>query len=473
MNSCVVKKIKKLDQNYSVILDSLTLDTYELVPDSDVKHITIKNCTIRRGLKISGVSRGASLIIEDCIFESYNGIKIEKSSFRAIYIKNSVLQKTAIEDMRLDILSRIISQTVQILDSYIHNLFINNINISLEVKNSIFESKLDYFPAERTDDERSWAYFEDVTFKSTRVRMAGAELEDIQFKNINTNLEALNRCNVLEINQDFVLKLIFENAMFKDTYIDLSNTAIRNIEANNSDLGKCFDFFSGNLIDEDQQKVNYLAIKNCYMGISYFHGRRFHNSLDFSNSQFQNPPEFYNSEIPHGSIFPSSQNFYVSGSDRSIAAFRALRLQMEEQRNRELEGEFFYLEQKSILNNKSKSGNWLRYAYGLISDFGNNAVKPLAILLATMLCFTLFYALIMSPEVSVSLPIDYELLSKSMHFSTKQMTLPFWSVRNLTPLLDKEVQTHPIMYLAIIQSIVSLICIALSALAIRWRFKRG
>lgn len=133
------------------------------------------------------------------------------------------------------------------------------------------------------------------------------------------------------------------------------------------------------------------------------------------------------------------------------------------------------MEQKSILKKEKESGkkNWFRYFYGLISDFGNNAVKPLIILIGSMFIFALIYALWLSPKISVYLPIDFELISKSLHFSTKQMTQPFWSVRNLTPLMDEEVQTHPIMYLAIFQSLVSLTCIALSALAIRWRFKRG
>ncbi|MDT0604425.1 hypothetical protein [Thalassotalea castellviae] len=475
MSSRIIKEIKKLDDNSSVILDSLILNTYEVVPDSNAKHITIKNCTIREGLKIYGVSRGATLTIEDCTFESYNGIKIEKSSFRAVYIKNSVLVDTPYDEVRLNILSRIISQTVEVLDSYIHNLFISNINISIEVKNSVIESKLDYFPIERADDERSWAYFENVTFKSSQVRLAGAELDKITFKNININNDSKNKCYLLEIKQDYVLDLIFENANFSETYIDIENVTVRSITASSSNLGKCFNFFIGNIKEEQDRKVNVITIKNSHIDKSYFHGRIIHNSIDFSQTHFNTPPEFYNSELPHGSIFPNSEYFSLCGSDSSIAAFRALRLQMEEQRNRELEGEFFYLEQKSILKKENESGNrnWFRYFYGLISDFGNNAIKPLVILFATMMFFTLLYALIMSPEISVNLPIDYELLSKSMHFSTKQMTLPFWSVRNLTPLLDKEVQTHPIMYLAIAQSIVSLICIALSALAIRWRFKRG
>jgi hypothetical protein len=148
---------------------------------------------------------------------------------------------------------------------------------------------------------------------------------------------------------------------------------------------------------------------------------------------------------------------------------------MEEQRNRELEGEFFYLEQKSILKKEKDSGNIniFRYFYGVISDFGTNAVRPLIIVVLAGLFFSLVYALWLSPKVSIVLPLDFELLSRSLHFSVKQITQPFWSLRDLAPLMDKEVKTHPIVYIAILQSFISLTCVTLTVLAIRWRFKRG
>ncbi|WP_434939591.1 hypothetical protein ACRWQN_01845 [Shewanella sp. HL-SH8] len=475
MGSYIVKKIKKLDSHFNITLDSLVLDTYEVVPDENVKSIIIKNCTVRNGLKIKGASRGASLHIEDCKFESYNGITIESSCFRAVYVKNSVLTETPNEDIRLNMLSGIFSHTLRIENSYIHNIFIHNINISLEITDSSIESKLHYFPNKCENDERSSVFIKNVTFESSEVRFGGAELETIHFENINVDKELGNRCNVLEIKQDLILDLIFENAHFIETYIDLENLTVRNIKANNSTLGKMFNFFVGNIKEEQERKVNVISINNCSLGKSYFHGRIIHNSIDFGKTTFFTPPVFYNSEIPQGSIFPDASYFSACEDDGSIAAFRALRLHMEEQRNRELEGEFFYLEQESILKKESCSGkrNGFRYFYGIISDYGNNAIKPLVILILSMFIFALIYAICMSQKVSVYLPIDSELLAKSLYFSTKQMTLPFWSVRELTPLMDKEVSTHPIMYVAILQSIVSLTCIALSALAIRWRFKRG
>lgn len=471
----ILKEIKKTDPQFDVTLESVILDTYEVTPDPQTRSIDIRNCTFRKGLKISGVTKGARLFIENCTFEHHNGIKIENSCFMSVYIKNSSLIDSKDGELGLDILSRIVSQTVQVIDSYICNLFIQNININLEVLNSRIKSKLDYFPSGLAGDERSSAFFDNVVFESTAIRLGGTPLNEVKFNNINTDKNSSNRCNMLEIKQDFILDLVFHNANFTDTYIDLENIIIRNIKATASTLGSNLNFYIGNIKDEQDRKVNSIVINECSIGKSYFQGRIIHNSIEFDKTNFLTPPEFYNAEIPQGSIFPDSSYFKTSGSDSSISAFRALRLHMEEQRNRELEGEFFYLEQQSLLQKEKNNGqrNMFRYFYGAISDFGNNAFKPLFILLLSTLLFTVVYALWLSPKISIYLPIDFELLSKSLHFSTKQMTLPFWSVRNLTPLMGKEVLTHSIVYIAILQSLISLACIALSILAIRWRFKRG
>jgi hypothetical protein len=475
MQSCILKSIKKLDAYEDVKVDGLILDVYELVPDSNVRSITVKDCIIKHGLLIKGVEAGASLFIENCTFESYNGITIEECCFNAVYIKNSKLVAAPDGEIHYKFMSGIVSNALVILNSNIQSIFVIDVNISIEVSNSSFGAKMHYFPSKLDGDERSYAFFENVIFESTQVRLAGAELKEIKFININTDLKQESKCHSLEIKQDFVLELIFQNANFVDTYIDLENVVIRNIEARSSILGKVFNFYIGNIKEETERKVNAISVKNCILGKSYFHGRIIHNSVDFCQTRFNDPPEFYNAEIPHGSIFPDSSYFNVSGTDSSISAFRALRLHMEEQRNRELEGEFFYLEQKSILKKEKDSGNIniFRYFYGVISDFGTNAVRPLIIVVLAGLFFSLVYALWLSPKVSIVLPLDFELLSRSLHFSVKQITQPFWSLRDLAPLMDKEVKTHPIVYIAILQSFISLTCVTLTVLAIRWRFKRG
>lgn len=471
----LLKRIKRLDSKDDLKIEDVILDFYEIVFDSKVRNITIKNCIVRYGLLIKGVEAGASLFIENCEFQSSNGIKIENCCFRAVYIKDSSLVDSVDEDIFFNFLGGIASNALVIKESYIHNLFVSNINISIEVFNSWFESKVRYSPSFTSKEERYHAHFEDVTFESSEVILSGAELEKISFININTGLNGEGGCNLLKIKQDLVVDVIFKNANFLDSYIDIENVVIRNIDAEFSNLGRSFNFYIGNIKKDDDRKVNSVSVKNCTLGKSYFHGRIIHNSVDFGQTHFDSPPEFYNAEIPHGSIFPDSSFFRVSGTDSSISAFRALRLHMEEQRNRELEGEFFYLEQKSILKKDRNAGkiNIFRYLYGMVSDFGINSIKPVIILFLSGLSFALLYALIVSPKISIQLPIDFELLSRSLHFSIKQIAQPFWSLRDLAPLMDKEVKTHPIVYLAIVQSFISLICIALTVLAIRWRFKRG
>lgn len=231
------------------------------------------------------------------------------------------------------------------------------------------------------------------------------------------------------------------------------------------------------LNDKDKPKEIYsVQIKDSAVDRLLLNNRIITHPIDFSGSEFYGPPNLLGVDIPHGSLFPGKSGFINRSGEEDASCYRVLRHQMESQRNRELEGMFFILEQESILNSKSK---WVRvftinWWYAFISCFGTNYVRPICFLILSIFVFTVAYALILSPELSVNLPVDTELLTRSFVFSLKQVLQPFSALKELSPLINDTKTIHmAIIFMAVINSAWGVTCLALSALAISWKFKRG
>jgi len=189
-----------------------------------------------------------------------------------------------------------------------------------------------------------------------------------------------------------------------------------------------------------------------------------------------NPPQLHGANIPHGSVFPEKIRFLSRSGDSDAACYRTLRYFMESIRGRELEGIFFSLEQESILNKQKGLSRVLsaNYFYLKISEHGTNYTRPLLILLLANVFFAIIYAVIASPRISIGLPIDWQLLENSFLFSLKQTLQPFSSLKDLAPLPeDNALSTFTCSLLGVFNSLISVSCIALSGLALRWKFKRG
>lgn len=137
---------------------------------------------------------------------------------------------------------------------------------------------------------------------------------------------------------------------------------------------------------------------------------------------------------------------------------------------------FFSLEQESLLNNKGKIKKYFSasYLYHLLSDYGTNYRTPLCILLISIPLFTIIYSIINTPVISVSLPIDWDIIIKSLIITLKQTFLPFDMLRNNDLIANKTTSSIiGLVLVGVVNSILSVSLLALSGLALRWKFKRG
>ncbi|WP_157872486.1 hypothetical protein [Klebsiella michiganensis] len=141
-----------------------------------------------------------------------------------------------------------------------------------------------------------------------------------------------------------------------------------------------------------------------------------------------------------------------------------------------MEGMFFSLEQESLLNDKGTIRKYFsaNYLYYLLSDYGTNYRTPLCILLITIPIFTIIYSIINSPVISTSLPIDWDIVIKSLVITLKQTFLPFDVLRNNDSVTSKTAgSVIGFVLVGVVNSILSVSLLALSGLALRWKFKRG
>lgn len=315
---------------------------------------------------------------------------------------------------------------------------------------------------------------------------------------ININIKSpisvhIDKCGFLKLKSDSDSDSDSDRA-----YVNFSEgTILKKLDISGSKIGRMnFDLFSiatenliikdsevGGLdlstIEKDDDKNNFIYNMNV-TGSSLrkfsFRHRKIIHAIDFSETKFQTPPQIQGSNIPEGSVFPNKTYFISRRGLHDASCYRALRFIMESQRNREFEGMFFSLEQESLLNGEDKKNKFFSasYLYYLFSDYGTNYRAPLIYLLMSMPVFTILYALISSPVISIFLPIDWNCVIKSLIITLKQTFLPFDVLRNNDFMANKNTLSYMgFVLVGVLNSIVSVSLLALSGLALRWKFKRG
>ncbi|MCG6215620.1 hypothetical protein [Vibrio furnissii] len=278
----------------------------------------------------------------------------------------------------------------------------------------------------------------------------------------------------IQADRETVIKYLnINNSELSGMNLYLFNIPVKNVDINSSRV-EILELYSGS--EGECSPIYNLNIKNSFINKLQLNNRNIVHPFSFEGSKFNYPPEFFGSNIPHGSSFPKKNGFISRNGDKDASYYRTLRFFMESQRNRELEGMFFSLEQESVLNKNKGIRKYLTisYLYSLLSDYGTNYTRPLYILTLSILIFTILFSLISSPKVSLSLPIDWNLIVNSLIFSLKQVLQPFSALKDMTPILDKNEPLNSVyVFLGIVNSVLSIGCITLSGLAIRWKFKRG
>lgn len=442
------------------------------LPDA-VSSVEFKNCIFKAPTIISNLKNGRLFRIENCKRDFLLGnVKLQ-----AIHCSSMIIDQREIQDF-FECLSPDINKC------------------SIEY----FDCKSEQPPV-FTD-----VIFAKKIFIETRIRSESCSLffnACIFFKSVNLNI---NIKSPLLINMDECRFVKSKTDSDSDSDSDLAlvkfseSSIVKSLKISKSKIGKMnFNLFSvtienifisesevGGLDlstiekkekdDEEHNSIYNLRISESLLKSLNLKHRKIIHEIDLSNTFFSTPPQIQGANIPEGSDIPDKSHFISRKGIHDASCYRAFRFIMESQRNRELEGMFFSLEQESLLNDKGKIRKYFsaNYLYYLLSDYGTNYRTPICILVITIPIFTMIYSIINSPVISTSLPIDWNIVIKSLIVTLKQTFLPFDVLRNNDFVASKNtVSGIGFVLVGIVNSILSVSLLALSGLALRWKFKRG
>jgi len=462
--------LKKLVSNHTDIAlvvknANIYLEKFD-IPE-EISSVSIVNCVFESRTKLSGLKDGrlleikncskkhimCSLIIEhvDCMVFNYHE---DKPKYKSILYEKYI--------------------SVRIENSVFEHCHFTSVDAPIFHKVA-FIKKLQHFSHARHDNEVF--FFEECIFY---------DFLNIIINNVNRLDVQMTKCKVGSTRNDWtptpsftvddvvIRKLNIIDSDLSNMYFYLFRKEIEKIEINGSQV-KLLQLYT---VDDEGEpnRIYDISILDSHIDQLLLNHRHIVHSLLFNRSTFYHPPEMFGANMPHGSCFPDKDGFISRSGDLDASCYRVLRYFMELERNRELEGVFFTLEQESILNKKHGYRKYLslNYMYYAFSNYGTNYIRPLIILALSIIVFTLIYSISLSPEISPNLPIDWELIKNSFIFTLKQTLQPFSSLKSMTPLFDENTPLEAkFIFIGIINSILSITCLALSGLAIRWKFKRG
>jgi uncharacterized protein YjbI with pentapeptide repeats len=208
-----------------------------------------------------------------------------------------------------------------------------------------------------------------------------------------------------------------------------------------------------------------------------FDNRTFSSKTDFSACIFHKPPQFHRCKIYQYTIFPPQKNFLDTKSAGAASAYRTLSFEMASLKARREEAMFYSLEQESLKNSGQMKpiDLFLSCCYKWFAGYGQSISRPLTWLSGAFVIAFLFYSYFLTPNVNINAPIDWNIIGKSLYIAFLQIVKPF-SIDTLRDysFIKYLLNTHAggVRIIANLQSLFSIIFIALTLFAIRWKFKR-
>jgi len=440
----------------------ISLETID-IPES-ISGIEICDCIIDGRVEINGLSQGRYISIDSCFkLDIFSKIKISGSSCMSFFF-NDIVSK---DDDRL-------SLPLEIENCQVHKFICSSIQSPL-FKDVRFLEKFQYTPIGESDKELLF-FNSCVFYEGLEINLCGEKLFSLFFDKCKTKIADRYEFSAVALNLMFggIALLNIKDSTLNGMRFNFALKDIHNIEVRDSAIGT-LEMYSASGDNTPKEIYNFQITDSLIDELLLSH-RNIVHTLRLDNTVFVNPPQLHGANIPHGSVFPEKIRFLSRSGDSDAACYRTLRYFMESIRDREVEGIFFSLEQESILNKQKGLSRVLsaNYFYLKISEHGTNYTRPLLILLLANVFFAIIYAVIASPRISIGLPIDWQLLENSFLFSLKQTLQPFSSLKDLAPLPEENaLSTFTCSLLGVFNSLISVSCIALSGLALRWKFKRG
>jgi hypothetical protein len=234
-----------------------------------------------------------------------------------------------------------------------------------------------------------------------------------------------------------------------------------------------------NALDDSKQKTFLLSkwVNAKFLAGASFANRIFGDRGDFRGTLFVRAPRFHGCAFHEAMVFPDEGHFKDRSSRGAAQAYRTLRLAMEKMSARLEAGRFYALEHESRRNTPGEmkfTDRLLSWLYARLSDYGRDAVRPLLLMVAVALGSGLLYAWISGSPLSMKAPVDWSRIGNAMSFIFEQVVQPVGVWRDVKNVLFGDAGSIPLWlrWVCTFQSLVSLALMALSLLAVRWRFKR-
>lgn len=463
-----VKALVSGHDDIELIVKNVNINLKIIDIPKEISSITLESCVFQFNTELSGLKHGRYLQIKNCSRRNFflgtlSLVNIECMHF--LYTEDKPKYKN-IDHTKYLALN---------IENCTFDYFSYTSVDAPTFSNVRFVKKLNYYSHAIHKEET--LFFENCIFNDFLV---------IQISNINRLSLDMSKCQIIPTQKNFkpLVSLLVDDVVLKT--LNISNSSLGNmnfnffrkeiekIDINNSQI-KCLELYTVDDVDTPK-RIYSISIIDSHIDKLLLNNRHIVHSLFFDGSTFNNPPQMFGANMPHGSSLPNKEGFISRNGDSDASCYRILRNFMEMERNRELEGQFFVLEQESLLNKHNGFKKYLsvNYMYYIFSNYGTDYIRPLLLLTLSIFFFTIIYSLLLSPQISPNLPIDWLIIKNSLVFTLKQTFQPFISLRDMAPLLD---ENNPLeikyIFIGVINSIVSVTCLTLSALAIRWKFKRG
>jgi uncharacterized protein YjbI with pentapeptide repeats len=217
-----------------------------------------------------------------------------------------------------------------------------------------------------------------------------------------------------------------------------------------------------------------------FNGRAIFTNRKFTHPADFSGGHFKLTPEFYGCLLHQGTTF-LGRKFLDRGKENvhAVMAYRTLKLAMESVRDRTNEAMFFAYEQEAMRKTKQAPPlvRLLSFLYSISSRYGQSIGLPLFWLGITTFIAFLVYAYL---QYGVGIT-DWSHLLSEAYLRKSDALKKLWDIlrASLEPIFkplrilnSEDLSYRPrVQLLMLLQSLLSLIWVALFLLAVRRRFK--
>ncbi len=465
-----VIKVTKNHDDISLIVKNVNVDISKLVIPESISSVDLKCCKFNEPVEISGLDKGRFFGMDNCKKNFILGnVTLSNLNCRTFsFIEEPSTIKSDEEE----------SLTEINISPFIQNCAFHNVNYQSlscpEFINVTFINKFKYRSI--SDDESKSLFFGRCKFVSgLKIEIMDVSELDLVIKHslvVNADDDFGNVGLVVSKNT-IINNINIENSRLKGFDIYFFKKRIHNIDIKDSVLG-ILEFYTAS--DDEDNYIYNVDINGSEVYKLYLRYKNIVHRMSFINTTFYNPPELLGANIPIGSVFPKKEYFKSRKGTSDASCYRNIRFAMESQRDRDLEGMFFSLEQESILNEKEGLGKYfsLSYLYLAISNYGTNYTRPLLILTISIILFSIINSLLSSPVLSPNLPIDWDLVFSSFILTVKQVLQPFSTLKEVSfNIEERESVNYWYVILGVINSLISLGCIALSGLAIRWKFKRG